>query len=439
VLASFVFEFRFNQGRELMNKAFRIFFLLVVVIGYSTGLCRADEVTDWNRIMLDALRTGGATGVTATRPAAIVQSAVFDAVNGIERRYQPIRVPPAAAPGASRRAAAVQAAYATLVKLFPAQKTDLDAKRAASLAGIASEEAVEHSKSIARGIEWGQEVADAIWAWRSTDGFFAVRSPYIGATAPGQWRPTPPANAPMAALNFAFMSTWIINSSFQFPLPGQPAMTSAKYLADFDEVKSLGSSSSTARTADQTLAARFWASASSPNQFWNAVALTLSAQRNLTLSENARLLAMMNIAIADAGISVWTAKYNYNFWRPITAINLADTDGNPSTVPDTSWIPLITTPPYPDYPSGLIGTSAGGVAVLANFFGWNTPITVPTDSTAAGLAGLTRSFTDFASALEELVGARIWSGIHFRTADEDARQLGISIGNYIFNNAFQRH
>ena len=315
----------------------------------------------------------------------------------------------------------------------------MDAKRAASLAGIASEEAVEHSKSIARGIEWGQEVADGIWAWRSTDGFSAVRSPYTGATAPGQWRPTPPANAPMAALNFAFMSTWIINSPFQFPLPGPPALTSAKYLADFNEVKSLGSLSSSARTADQTLAARFWASATSPNHFWNAVALTLSAQRNLTLSENARLFAMMNTAIADAGISVWTAKYNYNLWRPITAINLADTDGNPSTVQDTSWIPLITTPAYPDYPSGLIGTSSGGVSVLANFFGANTPITVPTDSTAAGLAGLTRSFPDFASALEELVGARIWSGIHFRTADEDARQLGISIGNYIFNNAFQRH
>ena len=244
-----------------MNKAFRIFCWVMVIVGCSTGICRADEVTDWNRFMLDALRTGGATGVVATRPAAIVQAAVFDAINGIERRYQPIHMQPGAAPGASRRAAVVQAAYATLVKLFPAQKTDLDTKRAVSLAGIASEEAVGHSQSIARGIEWGQEVADGIWAWRSTDGFSAVRSPYTGAVAPGQWRPTPPAFAPMAALNFAFMSTWIINSPFQFPLPGPPAMTSAKYLADFNEVKSLGSASSATRTSDQTLAARFWASA----------------------------------------------------------------------------------------------------------------------------------------------------------------------------------
>jgi len=341
-----------------MHRAVQIFLLSILVLGCIPIVSHADEVTDWNRIMLEALRTGGVTGVVATRPAAIVQSAVYDAVNGIERRYQPIYVQPAAAPGASRQAAVVQAAYATLVKLFPAQKSNLDAKRAVSLAGISSAEAVEHSQSIARGIDWGQEVADAIWAWRSTDGFSTQRSPYSGVAAPGQWRSTPPAFAPMAALNFAFMRTWIIDSPFQFPLPGPPAMTSAKYPADFNEVKSLGSTSSATRTTDQTLAARFWASASSPNQFWNVVAVTLSAERNLTLSENARLLAMMNVAIADAGISVWTAKYQYNFWRPITAINLADTDGNPSTVAEPGWTPFLTTPPYPDYPSGLIGTSA---------------------------------------------------------------------------------
>jgi len=422
-----------------MNKVVRMFLVLVLFIGCSAKLSLADEVTDWNRIMLDALRIGGPGGVVATRQAAIVQSAVFDALNGIERRYQPIHVPPGAAPGASRRAAVVQAAYATLVKLFQAQKSDLDAKRAASLAGIASEEAVGHSQSIARGIEWGQEVADAIWAWRSTDGFSAVRSPFTGAAAPGQWRPTPPANAPMAALNFAFMSTWIINSPFQFPLPGQPPMASAKYLADFNEVKSLGSASSITRTADQTLAARFWASSGSPNFFWNEVAVKLGSQRNTTISENARILAWVNLAMADAGITVWTAKYNYNFWRPITAINLADTDPNPLTEADPSWTPLITTPAYPDYPSGLLGVSSAAVGVLVNVFGANSAFVVTTDSTNPALAGVTRSFSNFPSALDELVGARIWSGIHFRTADEDSRQLGLTIGSYIAANALQRH
>jgi hypothetical protein len=241
----------------------------------------------------------------------------------------------------------------------------------------------------------------------------------------------------MAALQFSFMSPWIINSPFQFPLPGPPAMTSAKYKTDFDEVKSVGSSSSQTRTADQTLAARFWASGSTPNRFWNTLAVALGASRNTTLSENARLLAMVNVAMADAGITIWTAKYNYNFWRPITAINLANTDGNPDTVEDPSWTPLLTTPAYPDYPSGLCGVSSAAVAVLAAFFGANTPITVETDTTNPALIGVTRSFADFSSALDELVGARIWSGIHFRFADEDSRQLGTTIGNYIIDNAFQ--
>src|SRR5262245_1736928 len=199
-----------------MKKVIRIFVLLTCLLGNFPTIVLADEVTDWNRIVLDALRTGGIGGVIATRHAAIVQSAVYDAVNGIERRYQPIHVEPAAAPGASRRAAAVQAAYATLLKLFPSQQADLNAKRAASLAAISSEEAVGHSQSIARGIEWGQQVADAIWNWRSTDGFTPAPPPFFGVAAPGQWRSTPPAFLPMAGVQFAFMHTWIINSPFQF-------------------------------------------------------------------------------------------------------------------------------------------------------------------------------------------------------------------------------
>jgi hypothetical protein len=420
-----------------MKKWICILALSTYLIGNSPAIVLADEVTDWNRIMLDALRTGGVGGVIATRHAAIVQSAVYDAVNGIECRYQPVHVEPAAAPGASRRAAAVQAAYATLLKLFPSQQTDLNAKRAASLAAISSEEAVGNSQSIARGIEWGQQVADAIWTWRGTDGFTPAPPPFFGVAAPGQWRSTPPAFLPMAGVQFAFMPTWIINSPFQFPLSGPPPMNSPQYAADFNEVKMIGSASSPTRTADQTLAARFWASSSSPNLFWNRLAVSLGANRHTTLSENARLLAMLNVAMADAGITVWTAKYNYNFWRPITAVTLADTDANAATIPDPGWTPLIVTPPYPDYPSGLLGVSGAAVTVLANYFGANTPVVVETDSTNPALIGVTRSFPSFPSALDELVAARIYSGIHFRTADADARQLGTSIANYIIGHAFQ--
>ena len=420
-----------------MKKAIWILLLLIGLLGNFPALCLADEVTDWNLIMLDALRTGAIGGVVATRHAAIVQSAVYDAVNGIERRYEPLHVQPSAAPGASRRAAAVQAAYASLLKLFPGQKSDLDSKRDSSLSAISSVEGAGNSQSITLGIEWGQQVADAIWSWRSTDGFTPAPAPYYGVAAPGQWRSTPPAFAPMAAFQFASMTPWVINSPFQFPMPGPPSMNSFQYTLEFNEAKEVGSASSATRTADQTLAARFWASSSTPNYFWNTLAVALGARRNTTLSENARLLAMVNVAMADAGITVWSGKYGYNFWRPITAITLADTDGNSNTIPDTNWTPLIVTPPYPDYPSGLCGVSAAAVGVLANYFGANSSFAVETDSTSAGLVGVKRPFANFASALDELVGARIWSGIHFRSADADSRQLGTDIADYIIGNAFR--
>jgi hypothetical protein len=170
---------------------------LSALIAALSGAALADEVTDWNRIMLDALLVPPAPGgPLAPRPAAIFQASVFDAVNGIERRFTPIHVTPAAPNGASQRAAAVQAAYASLVHLFPNQIVTFDQKRGESLAGIASGPAAEKSESIQRGLEWGQTVADAIWAWRSTDGFSNVQPPFLGGMNPGQWRPTPPAFAP---------------------------------------------------------------------------------------------------------------------------------------------------------------------------------------------------------------------------------------------------
>jgi hypothetical protein len=422
-----------------MKKGIRIGSLLFAVILSLTGMANADEVTDWNQIMIDALRVSGLPVGGNIRGAAIVQASVFDALNGIEQRYTPIHVQPAAAPGASRRAAVVQAAYASLLgvltNLTPAQMSDLNAKYAASLSAIASSEAVGKSQSIDRGIEWGQRVADAILLWRSTDGFVPAPPSFFGIDAPGQWRSTPPAFAPFAGLQFATMPPFLINSPTQFPVPVPPALTSAQYTVDFNEVKLLGAILSPSRTADQTLAALFWQSTSGPYYIWDTVAVSLSKQRNLTLSENARLLALVNVAIIDAFIAAWNGKRTHNFWRPITAIQLADTDGNPATIPDPAWTPLLVTPPYPDQPSGLNSVSAAAATVLADFFGTNTAITVQTDSTVPGLAGVTRSFPDFASALDEVVEARIWGGIHFRYADVDGRRMGTSVASYILENA----
>jgi hypothetical protein len=284
----------------------------------------ADEVTDWNRIMLDALLAPSAVAAPlAPRPAAIVQAAVFDAVNGIERRYAPIHVAPAARPGASERAAAIQAAYASLVHLFPSQTATFDQKRLISILNISSGPAAEHSESIERGIQWGQAVADAIWALRSTDGFANAPPPFPGGPAPGEWRPTPPSFAPGLAPQLATTTPWAITSPSQFRPSGPSNLTSAQYTADFNETKLMGSISSSSRTADQTLYARFWQSTTPPD-FRDPVATSLSAERHLNLSENARLLAQLNIALADAIIGCWDAKYTYASWRPVTAIQLAE-------------------------------------------------------------------------------------------------------------------
>jgi hypothetical protein len=405
--------------------------LLSMLLTLCGPLVHADEVTDWTQIMVKATFVPPLTpGPTLTRGVAIFQAAVFDAVNGIERRYTPVHVPPGAAPGASRRAAAVQSAYAILIQLFPTQVATFDALRAQSLAGIASGHSAEHSQSIARGIEWGQTVADAIWAWRSADGFANIPPPFFGGPAPGEWRPTPPAFAPGLAPQLAQVTPFLINSPSQFRPAGPPALTSDQYTADFNEVKSKGSISSATRTPDETLFARFWASANTAD-FWDPVAISLAAQRHLNLSETSRLLALVNLAMGDAAIGCWDAKYTYVWWRPVTAVQQAGSDGNPDTTPDPSWMPLIGTPPFPEYTSAHSCVSGAAARVLADYFGDGTPITVTSD----GMPGTTRSFSSFSAALDEVKSARVFGGIHFRTACNDGQMLGIEVAEYIVSHA----
>ena len=404
---------------------------LIAFAAFGTGTALGDEVTEWNRIMLDALLVPPAVAAPlASRPAAIVMASVFDAVNGIERRYTPIHVPAAAPRGASRRAAAVQAAYASLVRLFPAQTGTFDAQRILSLSGIASDPAVENSESIRLGIEWGQTVADAIWEWRSHDGFSNPPPPFTGGLAPGQWRPTPPASAPGLAPQMATMTPWAIASPSQFRPAGPNPLTSARYAAELNETQTMGSDTSASRSADQTLYVQFWNSTNPPD-FWDPVATRLSATRHLTLSENARLFALLNMALADAVIGCWDAKYTYDSWRPITAIRLADTDGNPGTTVDTAWTPLITTPPFPEYPSAHSCLSSAAGRILAAQFGENLDFSVTSD----GMPTVVRYFESFSAALDEVKNARVFGGIHFRIACDDGQKLGEGLGNYILGHA----
>ena len=412
------------------------FALITLLVLLAIPYCRmyGDEITDWNQIMLQAVLTAKTSPVVSTRITAIVETAVFDAVNGIERSYSPIHVDFAAPAGASKRAAAVQAAYATLVVLYPSQKATLDAALQSSLASIAADAGVDNSVSIALGRQWGQIVANDIMAWRATDGFTPAPPPFLGGLAIGEWRPTPPDYSPGAVPQLAHVTPWVLTSPSQFRPGGPPALTSDLYAAVFNEVKTMGAAFGSPRTADQTQNALFW-NGNTP-RYWNQIARTISLQRNLTLSDNARLFALLNVTMADAAIACWDAKYYYVFWRPITAIELADFDGNPATIADPTWIPLLETVPpgitpnFPEYPSGHSTVSAAAATILAAFFGDSTSFSIDSEK----LPGVLESFASFSQAVLTVNDARVFGGIHFRNACLDGNALGRAVAGYALNN-----
>lgn len=430
-----------GEKGKVMRKAIRvsIMLLLAVFTGLAATSVRADEVTVWNRILFRAAlqATPPTSPLVMGRNTALVQAAVFDAINGIARQYAPVHVNPAGPRRGSQRAAAVQAAYAILLQLYPSQQATFDQERAASLAAIACSPAVRHHHvSIAKGIEWGQTVADEIWNWRSTDGFTPSPPPFLGGNDVGEWRPTPPGLLPGAGPQFAYMTPWVIVTPSQFRPLGPPPLDSDRYTVDFNETKAMGSLSSSLRTADQTLFSQFW-NASTASYYWNSIAISLSAQHHPRhhsgLLQNARVLAQLDLAMADAAIACWDAKYQYVFWRPVTAIPLAATDGNPNTLEDPTWTPLLVTPAHPEYPSGHSTVSGAAATVLAHYFGRRTSFSVDSDV----LPGVVRSFRSFSAALSEIRDARIFGGIHFRSACDDGQVVGKAVARYVLANSLR--
>ena len=386
----------------------------------SPGIASADVITSWNHTFVDALEATQAPPPVAHRSAAIVASSVFDAVNGVARQFTPVHVAPAAPHGASRAAAAVGAAHESLVALFPSQQAMLDARYADSLEELGS------SPFVRRGLAWGTHVADEILAWRATDGFTAVLPPYVASTVPGRWQPTPPTFGPPLFRQFAQMTPFALASPGQFALPGPPPLTSPRYARDLDEVEALGRVNSSVRTATETETAKFW-QLDTPAAMWDRVADDLAEQRSWSLVREARVLALTNIALADATIAVWNAKNAFDSWRPVTAIARADQDGNPETTPDPSWLPLLATPPFQEYPSAHSGISASAAALLASFYGKDAAFTV----TSNGLPGVERSFSSFPAAVTQIADARIFAGFHFRFSCDDGIVLGNEIASYI--------
>ncbi len=390
---------------------------LVALVG--PGIARADSVTTWNLNATNLLV--GPAAVQAPPVSAIhlamVHGAVYDAVNAIDKGYEGYLLSPqVATPFDSQDAAAATAAYRVLLKLVPAQQSLLDAQYAASLTGIPD------SSSKTRGIAVGEAAAAAMLAFRTDDGRYGAPGFPTGMLA-GQWRPTLPAfvNDPNGWVRN--VKPFLIESSSQFRSKGPYELTSRKYAREFDEVKEVGSKTSTTRTADQTHASLYWMEHAIGT--WSRVARALSAQHGLSVAENARLFAMLYLSAADGAITVWDDKAFWGFWRPITAIQEAANDGNPRTEADAGWLPLVNTPPYPDHPSGHGGVSGSIVASFQDFFG-----TDEIGWTDTNVAGLTRTFTGFQQAIDEIVDARVWSGIHFRNADEDGATIARKIAKW---------
>jgi VCPO second helical-bundle domain len=376
---------------------------------------RADAVTEWNLNASNALFATAAQPPQVSVPhLAMVHGAVYDAVNAIDGGHEPYLL--TAQRSGSKRAAAATAAYRVLSHLVPAQQGTLDALYAASLSGVPAGEPTT------RGIAVGEQAAAAMIQARANDGRLGAFRFAVGS-GPGVWKPVLPAfvNDPNAWLKD--VTPFLIEDPAQFRSQGPLELSSHRYARDFDEVKQLGSQTSTERTADQTHAARYWAE--NPPATWSRVFRTLSAQQGLTLVENARLYAMLYTTAADALIAVWDDKAYWSFWRPITAIREAGGDGNPLTQPQDGWTPLIATPPYPEHPSGHTGLSGSIVKTLQQFFGTDEIGWTDTNN-----AGLTRSFSTFSQAIDEIVDARVWSGIHSRTADIQGQRIGRHVASY---------
>lgn len=398
--------------------------LTSVVLTSLTHSLRADVVTDWNSAALNAIRIDKTPPPKSSRALAILHVAIYDAVNGITRTHQPYLVGGHVPASASVEAAAAAAAHKVLVSLYPGQQAAFDTRYQNSLAAVAD------GPQKRSAVGWGEFVAVSILAVRATDGFDATVAAPSGS-GPGVWLPTPPAFASYLLPQWAFVRPFCMTSSTQFRPSGPPALSSAKYADEFNEVKQLGAATNSLRTADQTQIALFWADGAgteTPPGHWNSIAQDISAVKGNTLEENARLFALLNMAMADAAICAWDGKYVFNFWRPVTAIRNADSDGNAATAADPGWSSMLVTPPFPDYVSGHSTFSAAAATVLAIYYGTdNIPFTTGSDF----LPGVYRSFNSFSAAAAEAGFSRVYGGIHFRSASEDGLHGGLSIGQYV--------
>jgi len=411
--------------------------------GSARGEPESNAVTDWNRIAVSTLTAipgpaGGAPPASQVN-MGMVQGAVYDAVNAIQpRRFAPYLLTRRFSATASEDAAVATAAYLVLTDIvstvpeaipFPNRASlqqGLDAAYASALGNIPD------TASKKQGIRAGTAAADAMIDAREGDGRFGP-SQWVPNHDPGHWWPQTAADGTLILDPTPWaggVEPFLMTSSSQFRTAGPNALSSAAWAADFNEVKALGAANSAVRTSEQTHIAIFWQS--TPVATWNSVARTILEDRGARVAESARLLAMENLSAADAAINCWNDKYYWDFWRPYNAIPRAAEDGNPATDADPTWTPLIAAP-YPEHPSGHLCLDSSHLRVLSRFFGTDE---IGFDVTSAQFPGEIRHYDRFSQALAEITEARIWAGLHYRTADEQSKVLGTNVADYMFANYF---
>jgi hypothetical protein len=414
---------------KFVLKTSRLSIVMMLTLLFGSIAASADVVLDWNVIAVDTAVANHQNPFAQARYAAIVQLAVFEAVNAITGDYKPYLGTITAPRGASADAAAIEAAYQVLSAYFPTSAMALNAARANSLALIPDGQAKDD------GIAAGDAAAAAMIVLRANDGSSPPQFKVPGPPVPGEWQATP--SCPIVngvavgiAFQWQFITPFGIPSASAFLLGPPPALTSNEYAKTYNEVMTVGSLTSTERAPDRASVALFYA-ADSPTQAFNQAARQVAVERGDTLSENARALALVNMAISDSLVASFLNKYHYNFWRPETAIHAGDTDGNSKTDADPNYAPFIVTPCFPSYPSNHGSAGNGAAEVLRRLYGeagHSITLTNPT------VPNIVLQYSSFKQITGDISDARVYGGIHFRTDQEAGADLGRAVGTSVYKN-----
>jgi len=383
---------------------------------------RADVVTDWN-VLTNTLVANDVGNNPKLRTLAMVHVAMSDAINTVQNRYSRVVAMLPAAPNASAEAAAATAARQILTQIYPEQKAKTEETYAASLKAIAD------GTAKTEGIKLGMEVAAAVQRDRANDGT-NVPDTYRPHTAPGAYVPTTP---PLWE-QYARAKPWVLKSADQFRPGPPPALSSAEWAREYNEVKSLGGTKSTARTAEQSEAVKFWGNVNF-GPAWQAAARELATKNEMSLADCARLFALLNMSLANAYVLNWESKYYYNFWRPVTAIRNGDQDGNDATERDAAWTSFNLTPMHPEYPSQATYNAVTAVAVLESVFG---PLkAIPFTATDVRDAKRTRQFASLTEMAEEQKNVRVWGGVHYWFAIRASEGVAPKAAAYLIENTLK--